>query len=124
MYGQNYQELGGLFAHHCKKCEKITIDGTQTGSFVEQEFRYTYTEVESLAPGCALFNWALQLPYWDSNAQAFLVLSISTNSEDLAYLDAKWHGCQSFAALDGTAQTRLSIFAAKGSLRLNAYLRP
>jgi hypothetical protein len=124
MYGQIYQELGGLRPHHCPECAKITIDGTLTGKRVEQEFRYTYTEVQSRTPGCELFNWALQLPYWDVNAQASLVLSISTNSEDLAYLDAKWHGCQSFAALDGTAQTRLSIFAAKGSLRLNAYLRP
>jgi hypothetical protein len=124
MYGQNYQELGGLVPHHCPECEKITIDGTPTGSFVEQEFRYTYTEVESLAPGCDLFNWALQLPYWDVNAQASLVLSIWEDSEDLFYLNAEWKDCQSFAELDGTAQTSLHIFAEKGSLRLRAYLRP
>jgi hypothetical protein len=124
MYGQNYQELGGLVPHHCEECEKITIDGTKTGKRVEQEFRYTYTEVQSRTPGCELFNWALQLPYWDVNAQASLVLSISEDSEDLFYLDAQWLGCKSFAELDGTAQTSLHIFAEKGALRWRAYLRP
>jgi hypothetical protein len=117
MYSQNDQELGGLVPHICDQCRDITIDGTQTGTRVERRFSYTYSEVQARALGCGLFGWALQLPYWDLNPQASLVLSISSDTEDLEFLDAQWHGCHNFTEMDGTAQPSLFIFAEEGSLR-------
>jgi hypothetical protein len=119
MHIRESQGKSELDSHSCEHCKAIVINGTKRGNEdVTQDFQYILEDVQSYAHNCLLFQWALQLPQWNINAQACLVLSISTDSEDLAFLDAQWQNCPPSLATEGEmAEASLSIFAQKGSLK-------
>ena len=108
------RELDGLLPHSCKYCENIEIDGT--GPDVHQSFSYTLPDVQAFAEKCMLFKWVLQLPSRRLEPPAYLGLSISTNSEDLVFLDVDWsdaHG--SLESKINDEQSSLYIFAERGT---------
>jgi hypothetical protein len=104
-----------LQLHSCNQCRIITIDGTKRGQFLEQNFRYTLKQVKSYADSCALFQWTLEFPNRNIGAQACLELSISTDSEDLRFIDVRWRD-HTRAAIRETEKATLYIFAKEGSL--------
>jgi hypothetical protein len=101
-----------LQPHSCNQCRIITIDGTKRGRFLEQKFKYTLEQVKSYAYSCALFQWILDFPNRNIGTQACLELSISTDSEDLRFINVQWRD-HTHATI---SETELYIFAKEGSL--------
>jgi hypothetical protein len=113
----------GLVPHSCQHCRKIEIDGTlRTGRFVEQSFRWTLRIVQRSAEECMLFRWSLQLQTRNVKTTDHLVLSISTNHEDLAYFEAEWREAHDKPVLgsDGE-QSSLSIFFERSTFFCKRY---
>jgi hypothetical protein len=104
-----------LSPHSCRLCERIEIDGT--GPKFEQRFEFFFREVEIFAQDCAFFNRTLKLLDTPPLLTDKLILSISEDSEDLAYLDINWQNVNGRSVSeDNTKQLGLYIFSEKGKL--------
>ena len=116
-------DVFGRLPHSCQYCRAIEIDGTLgTNGLVSQSFTWTLPNIQTFVQECMLFRWSLQLPAITLEATDYLKLSISTNHENLTYLEAEWKDANgSFIPLRDSEKTSLHIFAERGGFPLVIY---
>jgi hypothetical protein len=113
-------------AHSCLHCQKIVIDGTLHGPWVNQSYRYSFEDVKRFAEEfCVLFRWSLQ---WqlstDLEPTDQLLLYIATNTRDLSYLNARSKsadGERREVHEDDINHSRLHIFTEEGMSQYYAW---
>ena len=105
--------MDSLNPHSCSHCQNIIIDGT--GPAVEWTFKYTFDYVAACAIECAFFRWTQRFTSTALEGTDELTLSISQDSEDLAYLNATWREKNGRSVHGGViAQSELYIFTREG----------